>query len=1098
MSTTNHFQKHPDYYDSQEECIKNAKLETQTNPRYSNFKQTHFTAGDEEQFEEYRDATNGNVCVEQVSLQHNMFEQSDNSVELWRKFQNLNALAVSNTFRYIFHKFKKGVFVKIQNNELKVFLPFSKAKYRNEWSQQIKIDPSKYGDINDFLKRITLQTGYKFNPKNVSQNIEDWYANNCLVRYEYPISEGESTVNLIKTMFEELCKHRQVPDIEFFYNRRDFPLMTVDETEPYNNIWGTAHKPLISHNYDKYSPLLSMSSTPRYADVLMPTWEDWARIQSLDGKYYPRSCRDYNFTFENDWDAKKPTAIFRGSTTGCGVTVDDNMRLRAAYISHETQPDENGVPYLDAGISKWNLRPRKLENSNFLETIDIDSLPFGLASFVSPKEQSAYKYILNIDGHVTAYRLSLELNMGSVVLKVDSPWKVWYSDLLVPYKHYVPVKHDLSDLIDQIKWCRDNDSKCKQIASNAKEFYNRYLLKDGALDFLQKTLVELKSKMGVYLYNTRSLLSYQSEYQTSKMPMSFPEISLNVFSEFPLVSRVYGDLKGIEWVVKKMIADDNLVANCIHKQEIFRNKLSTVSLYDLGSQKIVIKSTSDPKKTHENINDAFIGMSVINNLAKLIPNFMYTYGTYTDGDTNNMVVEYIGTNQGSISFLDYLSGPEFKFESYLFLMIQICLALKTAQDNCAFVHYDLTPWNIMLLKLSSPQVFEYILDGGRVVNIKTSMVPVIIDYGKSHAVVDDIHVGVVKMFNTSKIQDVISLLVTSVDVILKKQKVPASDFRNMVGLMNFLSGTAYYPGTFHSAKDMRNFCKYAHRYSELLGSDKGTLYNNSPISLFSHILKMNEYKFKVNVNNVEYRGIMNRGNSLQVFEYSFNDSTEGRSASYSRVFDRVTSCYLPIMNNRLMNYMILQELYHNIESVWGSFVRFLSANGIDPSLYESNYQDTVKCLKSIYDKTQKLGTLDESQVLYSGSNLTNKVCQPAYTESTFLLPERIRELLDLENCTQIDYSNYKLTIIQILRWGGEFKLSDEERMYYLGEFKLLINSNSLGMKLNIANCKTLGFYSEWVYKEDVENLQLELDTSDGNCKDAMGYLGIYNDICAKV
>ena len=29
-----------------------------SNPRYSNFKQTHFTAGDEEQFQAYRDATN--------------------------------------------------------------------------------------------------------------------------------------------------------------------------------------------------------------------------------------------------------------------------------------------------------------------------------------------------------------------------------------------------------------------------------------------------------------------------------------------------------------------------------------------------------------------------------------------------------------------------------------------------------------------------------------------------------------------------------------------------------------------------------------------------------------------------------------------------------------------------------------------------------------------------------------------------------------------------------------------------------------------------------------------------------------------------------
>ena len=58
-------------------------------------------------------------------------------------------------------------------------------------------------------------------------------------------------------------------------------------------------------------------------------------------------------------------------------------------------------------------------------------------------------------------RLGYELSMNSVVLKVDSKYKMWYSDLLRPYKEYVPVKSDCSDLISQIKWCKDNDSECK-------------------------------------------------------------------------------------------------------------------------------------------------------------------------------------------------------------------------------------------------------------------------------------------------------------------------------------------------------------------------------------------------------------------------------------------------------------------------------------------------------------------------------------------------------------------------------------------------------------------------------------------------------------
>ena len=40
----------PDFYESLEECLKNRYNTIQTNPRYKNFKQRHYTAGDDQQF----------------------------------------------------------------------------------------------------------------------------------------------------------------------------------------------------------------------------------------------------------------------------------------------------------------------------------------------------------------------------------------------------------------------------------------------------------------------------------------------------------------------------------------------------------------------------------------------------------------------------------------------------------------------------------------------------------------------------------------------------------------------------------------------------------------------------------------------------------------------------------------------------------------------------------------------------------------------------------------------------------------------------------------------------------------------------------------
>jgi hypothetical protein len=63
MTTTSLYQLEPDYYDSIEEC--NTKNSFNTNPRYKNFRQKHFTAGDEEQFDQYRyDRNSSNKEVE--------------------------------------------------------------------------------------------------------------------------------------------------------------------------------------------------------------------------------------------------------------------------------------------------------------------------------------------------------------------------------------------------------------------------------------------------------------------------------------------------------------------------------------------------------------------------------------------------------------------------------------------------------------------------------------------------------------------------------------------------------------------------------------------------------------------------------------------------------------------------------------------------------------------------------------------------------------------------------------------------------------------------------------------------------------------------
>ena len=399
------------WFRSVEECKNHRRKKIQTNPRYSSFCQTHFTVGDTEQFETHRNHSHLSFNLLKVP-KSNIFSQFGVNLDC-EKYKNIDAISVYNTFSYIFHKFKKGIFIRIQNNKLKTFLPFSKFNFINEWANRISYS-KKYKNPDDFFGTISELNGYNYNPRYTNKFKEKWYANNSLIRYEFPISEGDSGACQMYHMLETLCSERKLPDMEFFINRRDFPLLRKNGTEPYTKIFGNNHE-LVSHKYEKYCPILSMVENTNYDDISIPTWEDWSRVcNQEDGIYFPKTERNFSYDFSSiKWEDKKPIAIFRGGCTGEGTTINNNIRLKASFLSWYHRNDEEIL--LDAGITKWNIRP-KIGKNGILEIIDYRDLQFSLKNEISPLEQSKHKYILHLSGHVEAFRLSLELQMGSVIL----------------------------------------------------------------------------------------------------------------------------------------------------------------------------------------------------------------------------------------------------------------------------------------------------------------------------------------------------------------------------------------------------------------------------------------------------------------------------------------------------------------------------------------------------------------------------------------------------------------------------------------------------------------------------------------------------------
>ena len=97
--------------------------------------------------------------------------------------------------------------------------------------------------------------------------------------------------------------------------------------------------------------------------------------------------------------------------------------------------------------------------------------PFNPDYRMPQSEQLKYKGIFVIDGGGWATTISWALGSGCVPLICSMYW-VGLQYELVPWKHYVPINPDMSDLHENVNWIFTHDEECKEIIKNALEFYN--------------------------------------------------------------------------------------------------------------------------------------------------------------------------------------------------------------------------------------------------------------------------------------------------------------------------------------------------------------------------------------------------------------------------------------------------------------------------------------------------------------------------------------------------------------------------------------------------------------------------------------------------
>ncbi len=113
------------------------------------------------------------------------------------------------------------------------------------------------------------------------------------------------------------------------------------------------------------------------------------------------------------------------------------------------------------------------------------------APFIPEPAFIPYKYLISIDGAASAWRrVPMCLISGSVLL-LQHEWSQFFYPGLVPWIHYVPLRKDVSDLVEKYEWLEAHPAEAEGIASSGRAFALRLLSPEAIEKYFLDVIVSL-------------------------------------------------------------------------------------------------------------------------------------------------------------------------------------------------------------------------------------------------------------------------------------------------------------------------------------------------------------------------------------------------------------------------------------------------------------------------------------------------------------------------------------------------------------------------------------------------------------------------------
>lgn len=351
----------------------------------------------------------------------------------------------------------------------------------DNWMEQMGC-PRTYQQIEDDLKpfsQVNMKNAWEEAKKHFNMPGSYSLCHYAVVKnkvYRECLGEHVGFKMFTDAVLLSLLRKTKLPDVEFLMNLGDWPLIKK----------ATFKTPI---------PVFSWCKSDDMYDIVLPTYdltestlESMGRV-SLD-------MMSVQSKAESHWENKTNKAIWRGR---------DSRRERLDLVTLSRQrPD-----LIDAALT------------NFFFFRDVEAEYGPKVKHMSFFDFFKFKYQINIDGTVAAYRLPYLLAGNSVVLKQDSPYVEHFYRQLTPMVHYIPFQRNLSDLFEKIEWATQHDVEAKSIALNARRFAQENLMPKDILCY-NAVLLKKFSKRLVHKVQKGNTMEYveqaKDEHRTCHCP----------------------------------------------------------------------------------------------------------------------------------------------------------------------------------------------------------------------------------------------------------------------------------------------------------------------------------------------------------------------------------------------------------------------------------------------------------------------------------------------------------------------------------------------------------------------------------------------------